>query len=646
MAQASSGSDPDRASLLFRADRPRIGWVFEDPWQTFRRYPEPEPVPTPDPDPDQRERLEREVDRTREDLPGLAGGGCLVGTLLGGAIGLVACLWGVIADDDIHGGASLGDSLLITALIGVGVLALAATAGWFTVRNAQTNLAEFERRRAGIRARNAHDQAAWDDRRRQHEARERDRIEGLAEWRSQELPPTIRRLDVFGGTHWGWEGLITVFGASVIGVGAQLTVVDMSRSSVSEDLNRLARQHGHNTRTHRLPDDLPQLDPFAGMDAEQVVDTLVDLVNSDNTGTIDHHLLTEICAALGERITINRIFAAVRVAAGQRAGNRSSATDRTAADPGPLTREERRHIAEELFTDSQRQSVILNLQRIESALSPFRRLSERDAGDLEIPEIGLLSIVTRSDVGAVRSRLINDLLVRWLTHKVSIGAQRPGSTLLIAGADDIAADPMERLAKTCDRRGVYLVTLYNHLRRDPRQTIGGGAVACMRLDDDTDAVKASQFIGQQHRFVLSQLTDELGRSESLSVSGPSEPYWDASAEQTIWTNRLTWTANRSRSNSRAHQRVYEYAVEPTTLQSIPEYALLLVTHEQGDAVVQAVECSPAIVLLDKFLPAPQRIWAAASTDADRPAVKPDPPSDNGTALPPEIPAAETKELRS
>lgn len=47
------------------------------------------------------------------------------------------------------------------------------------------------------------------------------------------------------------------------------------------------------------------------------------------------------------------------------------------------------------------------------------------------------------------------------------------------------------------------------------------------------------------------------------------------------------------------QRVYEYAVEPTVLQSLPDHALLLMNRGTAGSDLQPVECDPAIVTLPR-----------------------------------------------
>jgi hypothetical protein len=50
--------------------------------------------------------------------------------------------------------------------------------------------------------------------------------------------------------------------------------------------------------------------------------------------------------------------------------------------------------------------------------------------------------------------------------------------------------------------------------------------------------------------------------------------------------------------------VYEYAVEPRTLQDLPVYALLLVKGQGNGSVVQPVECNPEIVTLQRVVMGP------------------------------------------
>lgn len=148
----------------------------------------------------------------------------------------------------------------------------------------------------------------------------------------------------------------------------------------------------------------------------------------------------------------------------------------------------------------------------------------------------------------------------------------------------------------------------------------------MRLGSAEEAQRAADFVGRQHRFVLSSLTrttgeshtrtESVGYSESEStgtshgstLSGTMHALLDTaqawsraeqtSRAQTTSTNTGTSTATTTTwSDTEAIQRVYEYAVEPTVLQGLPEYALLLIQQAPTGTTVLALDCNPAIVTL-------------------------------------------------
>jgi hypothetical protein len=69
-------------------------------------------------------------------------------------------------------------------------------------------------------------------------------------------------------------------------------------------------------------------------------------------------------------------------------------------------------------------------------------------------------------------------------------------------------------------------------------------------------------------------------------------YDDNVADGTSWGETAT------------RQRVYEYAVEPTALQNLPEYALLLADRSGRTLQLHAVECDPAITSFPDVSSAP------------------------------------------
>ncbi len=207
----------------------------------------------------------------------------------------------------------------------------------------------------------------------------------------------------------------------------------------------------------------------------------------------------------------------------------------------------------------------------------------------------------------------------------------------------------------CERRGVPLTLLFRRLREETSgEMIGGGAVAFMRLGNHEDATRAANFIGRDHTFVLSQITKNVGGNEShtgsetesggesdtinvsrsvgtstnhgvtrssgvnhtglffgrTTSSGDSRTHGDGTSEtetfgesRTVsrnWSSAYSYARGTNWSDADTTQRVYEYAIEPVTLQHLPDHALLLVeTHPEGGRRLTPVECDPAIVTLDR-----------------------------------------------
>jgi hypothetical protein len=194
--------------------------------------------------------------------------------------------------------------------------------------------------------------------------------------------------------------------------------------------------------------------------------------------------------------------------------------------------------------------------------------------------------------------------------------------------------------------------------------IGGGAVAFMRLGNHEDATRAADFIGRDHRFVLSQITKNVGGNESHTSTetegtGDSETYstsrttgtsrsWGTSrssgstysggemfglfpdrstnyqrgsnrggststsdttgtstATSRNWSAAYSYAEGTNWSDADTTQRVYEYAVEPVTLQHLPDHALLLVESAPGGGrTITPVECDPAIITLERVTTGP------------------------------------------
>src|SRR5262249_3879967 len=139
-----------------------------------------------------------------------------------------------------------------------------------------------------------------------------------------------------------------------------------------------------------------------------------------------------------------------------------------------------------------------------------------------------------------------------------------------------------------------------------------------------EAERAARFIGRGHRFVLSRVTLAQGTTQthaSGETEGESESRSRTSADWSVtrtrarsWGSTTSYAEGTNWHYAETRQRVYEYLVEPTALQNLPDYALLVVHHGQGFDVgaeqlagrprIQVADCNPDIVSLPRVLTEP------------------------------------------
>ncbi|SPT49694.1 Uncharacterised protein [Actinomadura madurae] len=656
------GRPVDHGGLLARRERlfspdPRLGWVFRDRWWFLRPFPEPPPQQQALP-----EYLARRVTETEQ----------LAQRRLSRTLPVSAAIAALLV---LFAACSASDSQMVKTPVPTGMLLLAVIAvapgaalTWWAVRQRQAARQAYELAQQQITG-GYHEQARqWQARKQAHDVGERARLDGLPEWGSAPRPG--RRLDVFGGTLWAWEALLTTYGTSTLAV-QPLLVLDLSREVVSRELVELSQAAWMGVDVQLLPSRLASSKLLADMPPQDLVDAIVESMHGGTPDaaradrSMDDRILTKVCRALGDDITLGRIAAALRALMGE------------PDDGDVLTRDERRHIANELFTVEYRRQAHANLSRIESYIHPLEELGteppkEQGAGYLTCMALD-------SQARNVRSELLTDLVVQWVTHRIT-ASQDSTPALIVAGADELARRHLERLSDACERRGVPLTLLFRRLRETSAEMIGGGAVAFMRLGNHEDATRAADFIGRDHRFVLSQITKNVGGNESHTSTdtegaGDSESTstsrttgtsrsWGTSrssgttysggemfglfpdrstnyqrgsnrggstnTSDTVGTSTSTsrnWSAAYSYaegtnwSDADTTQRVYEYAVEPVTLQHLPDHALLLVESAPGGGrAITPVECDPAIITLERVTtgslpdpPAPQQAIPAPVT---------------------------------
>lgn len=566
----------------------RLGWVFQNRNLYRRQFPEPPPVPgTVHP-----QVLARD-ETARRRMPRRIG----VSFGAGSGLAMLFGCCGAVTNIGSSEGATVFWTLMVLSLLG-GIAG--AIGAWLLQQHSHATLISQQE---GLRRSYEQSWAAWDARRVEHDRQQQLAVDRMLEWGAATPSPGTRRVDIVGGTSWGWEALLTVFGGSLLSTRGAMILVDFTGEALCGELISFAERTGNTVRLTALPSQLAELDLVAGFELRELVDCLVESMYGDSqeSSRADRHqdtmLLTDLCDTLGGQVTVGRIVAGLRVL-----------TDR----PGEpvLTAEEQERVRD-LWPDEARRQAHGQLRRLEAFLRPLESLGAA-AGDP--PPAALTCLVADRDGRSAQHELLKDLIVQWLIRRVGRETVRVGSILLV-GADEVHHRQLERLSTLCERREVRLVLFFEHLREQSLQTVGGGEVAFLRLGNHQEAQQAAEFIGRQHKFTLTQLTRTLGGNETHSVADTEG--WSTTEGRTIGAELLfpkqsysssrtrNWSQTRSVadgtnwSDATTAQRVYEYEVEPRVLQDLPDYALLLVKRQGRESIVQAVECDPAIVTLPR-----------------------------------------------
>lgn len=467
----------------------------------------------------------------------------------------------------------------------------------------------------------------WQARVIEHDRHEHARIASAVLW--YPVQPTQRwsQVNVFGGTADGWASLLATLGLSLLSAGSRLLVMDFTERGVARDLAALADTVGYAVRTDLVPGEcIVGVDGLSAAEAGELVADALDGFRGQHPDTerahaFDSEAIEAVCAQLGSRYSFERIAAGLAVA------RRTFDTD----CPSPVTAAEIRQlnrvneILGSLLSDNDELRFLTAAMRLVAGRSARAPIVEPIW-----PQAGLRVIAT-SDANARRTRLLNRLVFFRVLHEIRSGiVDANAGAVLVAGADQLSASELEALAHDADRAGLRLVVICEHLRGDHARLLGahGSAALLMRLGPTEEAVAAADFVGRGHRFVLSQLSEQIGRSFTDGVSDTAgdsvtstitETYSptstgssDSRSRAATWsrTRSLSWGHNTSGTHTWA--RAYEYAVEPTTFQSLPVTAFMWVENSGKDRRVVAGDCNPGIALLDRVAAHPRPRSAALS----------------------------------
>ena len=205
--------------------------------------------------------------------------------------------------------------------------------------------------------------------------------------------------------------------------------------------------------------------------------------------------------------------------------------------------------------------------------------------------------------------------------------------LMLLGGDDLGLSSLETMVRLARRAGVRTVVFVEHLRGDMVHLLGGAdsASVIMRLGNAQEAASAADFIGRGYKFVLNQLSRQIsdavteGESKSwgaggtvsnshstMSGAGSGVSNTSGVSRTDNWSRTVNWSTTNTVSDGSSVSRVYELAVEPTQIQSLPTTAFVLVDAYDGPRRIVAADCNPGIALLERIAGDTRRVQAPPS----------------------------------
>jgi hypothetical protein len=367
-------------------------------------------------------------------------------------------------------------------------------------------------------------------------------------------------------------------------------VLDFTREQVADGLPAFAARADLPARVVSLPEQMELLDPLDGLTWRQIADVLAEALYTDgvpgsgspqalsDARSASARILGKVCEALdGERITVARVCAALRAVLredDERGGSVRLTADQVERLDG-------------LFGEASRRQAEPVLAALEARLE---RLAAVGAGGGVGTDEKVQPLVSDASLEVIRftarlDDLSSELLARVLIQALVAGAwdARPG-TLMVAATDGLNSRWLERLQQVAEQRQVRVVYLFRHAREETAPLLGGGPTFLMQLGNTAEATMAAEFIGRDHRFVLSQFTVGAteGTSDSLNVGSTFQRSatkgWRSSSMSTSHSTNTSRTTGSSDSlaDTRGRQRTYEFTVEPTALQTLPETAFIYI----------------------------------------------------------------------
>lgn len=524
--------------------------------------------------------------------------------------------------------ATFGDSAQQVYVVVVVVLALwcalALIRAAAAVGHASRNITRFEQPYQALRAaeRERYRQALedWEQAVRAHEAEAAEGARLAAARANGPLWYPVRpaseptRLDVLGGDprRHGWASLLTTLGTSALSAGQRVTVLDFTGQDVGGGLLRVAEAAGIRCRDVQLAGDEFDLDLLVGItqgpDPAKALSYA--LSGREERGELREEralvveVLRRVLGCLSGEPTFARLAAGVRVL-------RQGVPDPvlSSAEVSCLTG----HVGDV----GRSEWVDRRLRFLTSQLEILRDAAPGTGPPFPFWTTDPVSVIATPGRRDDRKELIDRVVVQ-LAHAAMDEARLEGF-LIVAGADHLGVETLRLLSDHARQAGVRLGLMIDHPQGGIERSAGTGGVVCiMKMYNHHDANVAAEFIGRGHKFVVNQITRQVGKTftDTGGDSFAAGTTQSSSAKQKssgragrgtavsesrahTWTGTRSWSAADNLSTSTGSGRVYEFIVEPQEIMGMPETAFILVDNSGIGRGVTMADANPGICLLER-----------------------------------------------
>jgi hypothetical protein len=479
----------------------------------------------------------------------------------------------------------------------------------------------------------------------EHMEKQRLRAAAADLWFPLQLDSRPRRIDVFGGTGDSWASLLATVGGPLLRGGHGMLIMDLSQQAIAMELAGMAAHHQIPVSHVPLPSSFTSSDLLDGFTPDELAESLAEALatlrppGADiDLQSIDVDLMHTTAKLLDSPVTYERLAAGLRVLL---------RVYDPAASGDVLSPQEVEKFSRAIDTVGQGERVQNELNHVRGQMELMAKAQAAQGKGLpegQWCQRGRLTIVSTDDPVDRRKDLTDRIaFFRLLQFLRQRRIQSGDVTLVLAGVDHLGRAALESMARQARSAGVRLVLMLEHLREDTVKVAGGpdSATVFMKLGNGEEARSAAQFIGQEHKFLVNQLTRQVGETltegRSSSYGGQEgESVTDTTSEGGSSTNEgwfgladsrgrnwgnsrsvttslsRSWQESTSTSQARSvnrgenESRVYEFTVEPTHIQSLPVTGLVLVETVPGGRRVVFGDCNPGITGLPRLSDGPRR----------------------------------------